>query len=84
MNIIVHWLQSNQGLAWLGSLFLGIAAVGAALHKYSPIMRKYVKITREGMDLIDTLLDAVQDDKITEDEIKAIAKEVQDFKEAIR
>ena len=80
----LHWIQSNSGLAWIGSLVLGISAVGAAIHKWSPVVRRYIKISREGLDLIDTLLDAVQDDKITPEEIQAIVTEVQHFKNSLK
>lgn len=83
MDIILHWVQSNQGLAWVGSWILGITAVGALIHKYSPIVRKYLKVIAKLLEFIDKLLDALQDDKITDEEISDLTKEAQELKDAI-
>ena len=81
-QMILGWISSH--IAMVATWIIGIGAVGIAIKKYGPVIRKYIKITREGLDLIDTLLDAVQDDKITDEEIKAIVKEVNDFKNALK
>lgn len=74
----------NIILAWGGSLVLGVTTAGVFIHKYSPVIRKYLKITKEGVCLLDELLDAVQDDKITTDEIELLAKRVNSFKDSLK
>ena len=81
-QIILHWLSTN--IATVATWIVGIGAVGVVIKKYGPIARKWVKIIREGMDMVDTLLDALQDDKITDDEIAKVVAEAQAFKDALK
>jgi hypothetical protein len=79
---ILGWIQAH--LPFVLTWVIGLPAVLGAWHKYSPIIRKYLKISRELLDLLDTVADALQDDKITDDEVKAILKEIEDFKNALK
>jgi RecA-family ATPase len=81
-QIILSWLSSH--VTTVATWIISIGAVSLAIKKYGPKIRKFIKIGREAMDIIDTLLDAVQDDEIIDDEIKSIIKEVNDFKEAVK
>ena len=80
IELLMHWLQTNSGIAYVGSWILGLSAVGVFIHKYSPVVRKYIHLTREGLDVIDALLDAIQYDKITQQEIENLIKLVNEFK----
>lgn len=81
-QILIHWLQNH--IPFVATWVIGLPAVVLLIKKYGPVIRRWVKIIREGMDMIDTLLDALQDNKITDDEVKAIVAEVQAFKEACK
>jgi hypothetical protein len=81
-QMLIVWLQTH--IATVATWIVSIGAVGIAIKKYGPKIRRFVKIGRESMDIIDTLLDALQDDKITDDEIKNIIEEVNHFKDVIK
>ena len=80
-QMILSWLSPH--VATVATWVISLGAVSVAIKKYGPKIRKFVKIGREGLDLIDTLLDAIQDDKITDEEIAQIVKEVNDFKASL-
>ncbi len=81
-DILSNWIATH--LPMVATWIIGIGAVSIAIKKYGPKVRRFVKIGRESMDMIDTMLDALQDDKVTDDEIRAIIKEVNEFKEATK
>jgi len=81
-QLITQWISSH--LATVVTWIISIGAVGVVIKKYGPRIRKFIKVGRESMDIIDTLLDALKDDKVTDDEIRSIIKEVNDFKEAVK
>lgn len=81
-QIILQWLVTH--IPMVATWIISIGAVSLAIKKYGPKIRKFVNVGRHGLDMIDTLLDAVQDDKITDEEIKKIVDEVNAFKESLR
>ena len=81
-QIILSWLQSH--IAMVATWLVSLSAVSLAIKKYGPKVRRFVKIGREAMDLIDTLLDVLQDNTVTDEDIQKVIKEVNDFKEAIK
>ena len=81
-DILSRWIASH--LPMVMTWIVGVGAVGLAIKKYGPKIRRFVKIGNEALDIIDTLLDALQDEKVTDEEIKTIIKEVNDFKEATK
>jgi hypothetical protein len=81
-QFILTWIQSH--IATLATLIVGLPAVGILIKKYGPKIRRFVKIGRGAMDIVDTLLDALQDDKITDDEVAKIIAEVNAFKEDLK
>jgi hypothetical protein len=82
MDIILTWLQNH--IPFVATWVIGLPVVVVAIKKYLPMVRKYLKVSREVLDLLDTCADALQDDKITDDEIKAILKEIEDLKAALQ
>jgi hypothetical protein len=84
MDLVYHWLQSNSGLATAISWLIGVPSIIAIVHKYSPIIRKYTKVTAKVLEFIDETLDALQDDKVTPEEIAKLVETGQELKEALK
>ena len=81
-NIALQWLVTH--IPMVATWVIGIGAISIGIKKYGPKVRKFIKVGSEGLDLIDELLNAVQDDKITDEEIKTIVKEVNEFKASLQ
>jgi hypothetical protein len=81
-QILLNWIHAH--LPFVITWVIGLPAIAITLKKYLPMVRKYLKISREVLDLLDTCADALQDDNVTDDEIKAILKEIEDLKEALK
>lgn len=84
MDALVSWIQSNQVVAWIGSLVIAIPAVWKLIEKFSPKIRRALKISKEVMDLLNELLDALEDHKITKEEIESIMAEVAELQAALK
>ena len=52
-----------------------------ASHKYWP---RAIRSAKEFGDVISSVLEAVEDEKITEEEVKRISKEAKEFVEALK
>ena len=81
-QMILSWLSNN--IATVATWIVGLGAVSVAIKKYGPKIRKFIKIGSEALDVVDILLDALTDDKVTDEEIKKILEEVNQFKEAVK
>ena len=73
-----------QITAWIASAVLGITAIGKIWEKFSPKIRKGLKITDEVLDVLVTMSDVMEDKKITKEEVEAVIKEVMELKEALK
>jgi hypothetical protein len=81
-QMILNWLTTH--IPMVATWIIGIGVVSVGIKKYGPKIRRFVHVGRHGMDVIDTLLDAVQDNNITEEEITRIVAEVNKFKESLK
>ena len=75
--------MQNNILAWISSLLLGIGVVWHFIDKYKAKVRKAVKVAHESLEMIDDILDAIEDHKITTEEIEKIAKDAEKLKAAL-
>ena len=71
----------EQVIMYVSSLVLGISAVGAFIAK-SQSARKYISLASEVLGFVDSLLLAVNDKELSEEEIKKLASECKEIKEA--
>jgi hypothetical protein len=74
----------EQIVAWISSIVLGIGVVWKLVERYSPKVRKALKITTETLELLDTLLDAIEDKQVTKEEVEGIIQKVQDLQTALK
>jgi hypothetical protein len=79
MDIILHWLQSNQALDWIGTGLLAI--VGSGLAKYAKDLRKDLRVATHCLELVQDLLDACDDNKISPEEVEKLRVDIQNIKE---
>lgn len=61
----------------IGGAVLGIGAVGTFLGKYLPVAKKYIGMASDALNLVDSVLDAVEKDgdgkiTISQDELTRI------------
>lgn len=73
METILQWFSSNQMIAWIGSLIIGIPAVWSIAVKFSPKIKKALKITEKLTALINGFLRITEDKKITKEEVEEMA-----------
>lgn len=69
----------NQIIAFAGSFIIGIGVVWQIFSKFSPKIRKALKVTKELTEALDTILDAFEDKKLTKQEVEKIRNEIQDI-----
>jgi len=69
----------NQIYAWLGTIVLSMSVTWKIVSKWHPKIRRSLKITNEALEVINAILDAMEDRKITKQEIEQIFNEVQDL-----
>ena len=81
-------LDLNSLIAPVISFILGIGIVGTFLAKFIPKSKKYFKIAKEALDVVDTVVESLEikagevKSTLTEDEMKNILKEAKELKEA--
>ena len=78
-HIVLHWLQSNQSLAWIGSAVLAI--VGGGLAKYAKDLRKDLKVATHCLELVSDLMDAADDNVISPEEVQKLKDDIAKIKE---
>ena len=54
------------------------------MEKFSPKIRRGLKITDETLDILNAILDAVEDKKITKEEIEHIIKQIEELQEVLK
>lgn len=64
--------QLDPVLAWLATLLLGISAIGTILARYLPRIRRLTEVLSDLLALFHELLNAVEDGKITAEEVREI------------
>ena len=74
----------NGIIAWAVSLLLTIGVVWKAVSKFSPKIKKSITIAKESLDLLDTVLKAVEDQKVDELEVAKIREEANSLIAAIK
>ena len=77
-------MDFNQIAASIGTFILGIGVVWTVLAKFTPKARKYFKIAKEALDIVDSVLTVVEDKTLTTQEIENIAKEAKELKDALK
>lgn len=81
-HIILSWLQSHMSM--IATWVIGLPAIAILIKKYFPKIRRFIKIGREAMDVIDSAMDALSDNPVKEEKIQIVLKEINDFKEALK
>lgn len=71
-------------IAWISSIILTIGVVWRVFSKYSPKIKKSIEITDEILDIARKILNAIEDKKVTKEEIEYIMKEVEDLQELLQ
>ena len=71
-------------IAWISSFVLGIGVVWKIIEKYSPKVRKALKISAETLELLNHILEATDDKKITKEEVEKIMLAVEDLQAALK
>lgn len=84
LKAIIGWVSSNQIIAWFGTAIVSIAAVSTLINKYSPKIRRALRIADELLDVANAILDAAEDKKITKEEIELIAQQVEELQKALK
>jgi len=69
--------------AWVFTWALSIATLWKIFTKYSPRIKKSIEITDEVLDILRAIMNAMEDRKITKQEIELIAKEIEDLQEIL-
>jgi len=69
-----HFLMNNQAIAWIASLILMF--VGGGLAKYAKDLRKDLKIAQTVIVLVNDTLDALDDNKITPEEVQKLKDDI--------
>lgn len=64
------------------TFLLGIGAVSAVVVKYSGKVKKVLKALNESLDVIEHVIEAAEDNAVTEAEFQAVVKEAKEAKEA--
>ena len=75
------WTQIG---AWIGSIILMIGVVWKFVEKFSPKIRKGLKITDETLDILNAVLESVEDKKITKEEIENIIKQIEELQAVLK
>ena len=64
--------QLDPVLAWLATLLLGLSGIGSLLARYLPRIKRLTGLLTGLLNLIHELLAAVEDGKVTSDEVAEI------------
>ena len=81
-QIIMSWLQSH--IAMVATWVISLGVVWKIVEKYSPKIKKYIKVSSEALSLLDTVITAIEDKKIDDIEVDKIREEVNDLMEALK
>ena len=73
-----------QIIAWVSGVVLGIGAIYRAVDKWSPKIKRAIDITDETLDVVRTVLNAIEDKKVTKQEVEWIVKELEELQEILR
>jgi hypothetical protein len=73
-----------QFVSWVSSLVLGMSVVWKFVEKNGPKVRKALRIADETLDVVNAILDASSDKRITADELKVIVAQVEELREALQ
>lgn len=84
MDLLINWVGQNQAIAWVSSLILSVSVVWAFLQKQTPKIRKALAIVEKASALINSLLDASSDQKVTVEELKDIAGHLEDLQAVLK
>lgn len=70
--------------AWASSVILGMGIVWKFVEKNGPKVRKALRIADETLDVVNAILDASSDKRITAAELKVIVAQVEELREALQ
>lgn len=81
-QVIINWIQSH--ISMIATWIISLGVVWKLVEKYSPKIKKYIKVSSEALSLLDTVITAIEDKKIDDIEVGKIRKEANDLMEALR
>jgi hypothetical protein len=71
-------------LAWVSSAVLGIGVVWKFVGMYKGKIRKAVRVAAETLDVLNSIIDAIDDKVITKAEIELIIDEVKQLQAVLK
>ena len=74
----------TQIWAWIGSFILGMGVVWRVVEQYKGRVRQGLIIANETLDVINAVLRAIDDKKITKEEVEEILLEIQSLQHALK
>lgn len=74
----------HQIAAWVGSIIITVPIVWKFAVKYSPKVKKVLKISDEALDVVNKILEACEDKNISKAEVETILKEYNELQEALK
>jgi hypothetical protein len=77
-------MDLNHIIATALTFLAGIGVVGVFIKKYAVKAGKYLSIAKETLDLLDTVVKAIEDQKIDDIEVAKIREEVNALMAAIK
>jgi len=76
--------MGTQILAWLSSLIIGSGVVWGFISRYKGKIGRALRITKETLDVLDGIMIAVEDKKITKQELEQIMAQVEELQDALK
>jgi hypothetical protein len=76
--------MENQFFAWIASYVVGIGVVAVFIEKNLGKVRKAIKIADETLDVLNSILDASEDKRITAKELEVIMAQVTELQAALK
>lgn len=81
-EMILAWIQSH--ISMIATWVISLGVVWKLVEKYSPKIKKYIRVSSEALSLLDTVITAIEDKKIDDIEVDKIRKEANDLMEALK
>lgn len=76
--------MTNQFLAWLGTIALGLTGLGIVIKKYLPGILKAIQLSRDVLDLVDDFVKASEDNKLTPEEIQKFVDNITEIQKDLK
>ena len=80
------WLVNilHSGAAWIATLVIGIGVVWKFLEKYTPKVKKALRLVEDISKMVNDFIDASADKTITKEELEMLLKDLQHLQEELK